>query len=230
MRHAMGAMLDRDAGMFKLAPVDATVPAGRRYLLGTMVLETTWGTATGWIVVRDVLLIGPWHHADQRSTTDRRSPTDSEADFCHEWLSHGNFPDLPWRRCLQRSALALKGLSYKVQETDDGLAGEEGAFAICSFWLVSALAEIGEHDRARTLCEKLLLLVAPRPLRRGDRPGLGPPPGQLPAGLHAPGAHQRGRARHPRRPCARARPAPAARRRARAGGQRPDRELGRPDR
>ncbi|MGZ6672095.1 MAG: trehalase-like domain-containing protein, partial [Solirubrobacteraceae bacterium] len=74
-----GAMLDRDAGMFKLAPVDATVPAGRRYLPGTMVLETTWGTATGWIVVRDVLLIGPWHHADQRSTTHRRSPTDSEA-------------------------------------------------------------------------------------------------------------------------------------------------------
>ena len=215
-----GAMLDRDAGMFKLAPVDATVPAGRRYLPGTMVLETTWGTATGWIVVRDVLLIGPWHHADQRSTTHRRSPTDSEAahvllrtlrcvngsvemrmecepkpdyarkaawweydgagyrsavgriegeaaalrlttdlrlgfeggravartrlhdgetafvalgwsehagpntydeayerlvytaDFWHEWLSHGDFPDHPWRGYLQRSALALKGLSY----------------------------------------------------------------------------------------------------------------------
>ena len=45
---------------------------------------------------------------------------------------------------------------YKVEETDDGLAGEEGTFAICSFWLVSALAEIGEHDRARALCEKML--------------------------------------------------------------------------
>jgi GH15 family glucan-1,4-alpha-glucosidase len=215
-----GAMLDRDAGMFKLAPVDATVPAGRRYLPGTMVLETTWGTATGWIVVRDVLLIGPWHHDDERSTTHRRSPTDSEAahvllrtlrcvngsvemrmecepkpdyarkaawweydgagyrsavgriegeaaplrlttdlrlgfeggravartrlhdgetafvalgwsehagpstydeayerlvytaDFWHEWLSHGDFPDHPWRGDLQRSALALKGLTY----------------------------------------------------------------------------------------------------------------------
>ena len=215
-----GAMLDRDAGRFKLAPVDATVPAGRRYLPGTMVLETTWGTATGWIVVRDVLLIGPWHHADQRSTTHRRSPTDSEAahvllrtlrcvngsvemrmecepkpdyarkaawweydgagyrsavgriegeaaalrlttdlrlgfeggravartrlhdgetafvalgwsehagpstydeayerlvytaDFWHEWLSHGDFPDHPWRGYLQRSALALKGLTH----------------------------------------------------------------------------------------------------------------------
>jgi GH15 family glucan-1,4-alpha-glucosidase len=215
-----GAMLDRDAGMFRLAPVDATVPAGRRYLPGTMVLETTWGTATGWIVVRDVLVIGPWHHDDERSTTHRRSPTDSEAahvllrtlrcvngsvemrmecepkpdyarkaawweydgagyrsavgriegqaaalrlttdlrlgfeggravartrlhdgetafvalgwsehagpstydeayerlvytaDFWHEWLSHGDFPDHPWRGYLQRSALALKGLTY----------------------------------------------------------------------------------------------------------------------
>src|SRR5882672_7676046 len=57
-----GQMLDRDAGGFRLGPVDTKVPAGRRYLPGTMVLETTWGTRTGWIIVRDVLLIGPWHH------------------------------------------------------------------------------------------------------------------------------------------------------------------------
>ncbi len=47
-------------------------------------------------------------------------------------------------------------LRYRVEETDDGLAGEEGTFAICSFWLVSALAEIGEHERARELCERML--------------------------------------------------------------------------
>ena len=47
-------------------------------------------------------------------------------------------------------------LRYKVEETDDGLRGEEGTFAICSFWLVSALAEVGETRRARELCEKLL--------------------------------------------------------------------------
>ena len=35
-------------------------------------------------------------------------------------------------------------LRYKVEETDDGLSGEEGTFLICSFWLVSALSEIGE--------------------------------------------------------------------------------------
>jgi GH15 family glucan-1,4-alpha-glucosidase len=47
-------------------------------------------------------------------------------------------------------------LRYKVEETDDGLSGEEGTFLICSFWLVSALSEIGEAERARTLCERLL--------------------------------------------------------------------------
>jgi GH15 family glucan-1,4-alpha-glucosidase len=47
-------------------------------------------------------------------------------------------------------------LRYRVQETDDGLRGDEGTFAICSFWLVSALAEIGEHRLAHELCERLL--------------------------------------------------------------------------
>jgi alpha,alpha-trehalase len=215
-----GAVLDRDAGSFRLAPAELTVPAGRRYLPGTMILETTWGTRTGWVIVRDVLLIGPWHHEDERSATHRRSPTDNDADhvllrtmrcvngavemnlecspvldygrahptweytsggyhtarataeghdtyldlttdlrlgfeghrararttlhdgdtafvalswtahgapatydeayshlvrtadFWHEWLSHGEFPDHPWRGYLQRSALTLKGLSY----------------------------------------------------------------------------------------------------------------------
>jgi alpha,alpha-trehalase len=52
-------------------------------------------------------------------------------------------------------------LRYQVDETDDGLAGEEGTFTICSFWLVSALSEIGEHRRARDLCEKILSYASP---------------------------------------------------------------------
>jgi GH15 family glucan-1,4-alpha-glucosidase len=52
-------------------------------------------------------------------------------------------------------------LRYRVHETDDGLVGEEGTFAICTFWLVSALAEIGEHDRARALCERMLGYASP---------------------------------------------------------------------
>jgi alpha,alpha-trehalase len=215
-----GAMLDRDAGTFRIGPADTMVPASRRYLPGTMVLETTWGTRLGWLIVRDVLLIGPWHDTEERSGTHRRAPTDHDADhvllrtlrcvngsvevvlecdpifdygrkyaeweyrgegytgavasaegwptkltlntdlrlgfegsrararttmrdgdyrfvslafsehpgptsyeeayervvqtadFWHEWLSHGDFPDHPWRTYLQRSALTLKGLSY----------------------------------------------------------------------------------------------------------------------
>jgi GH15 family glucan-1,4-alpha-glucosidase len=54
--------------------------------------------------------------------------------------------------------LTLDGLvlRYRTTETDDGLAGEEGTFTICSFWLVSALSEIGDKDRAKALCERLL--------------------------------------------------------------------------
>jgi GH15 family glucan-1,4-alpha-glucosidase len=75
-----GAILDRDAGVFRLGPAEVNVPASRRYLPGTMVLETSWDTKGGWIIVRDVLLIGPWHHEHDRSHTHRRAPTDYDAD------------------------------------------------------------------------------------------------------------------------------------------------------
>jgi GH15 family glucan-1,4-alpha-glucosidase len=52
-------------------------------------------------------------------------------------------------------------LRYRVDETDDGLSGEEGTFLICSFLLVAALVEIGELRRARTLCERLLSHASP---------------------------------------------------------------------
>ena len=81
-----GALLDRDAGVFRIGPADVDVPADRRYLPGTMVLETSWGTRGGWIIVRDVLLIGPWHHEEDRSHTHKRSPTDYDAD--HVLLRH----------------------------------------------------------------------------------------------------------------------------------------------
>ena len=52
-------------------------------------------------------------------------------------------------------------LRYRVDETDDGMSGEEGTFTICSFWLVSAFVEIGEISRARDLCGKLLGYASP---------------------------------------------------------------------
>ncbi len=215
-----GSILDRAAGSFRLSPTDVTVPAGRRYLPGTLVIETTWQLPTGWLITRDQLCMRAWYHHSHRSHNYRRSPTDFEAEhvllrtvrcvsgtaeinlvcepvfdygqrsgrweyhgdgYCdamvtsdgtepplrlatnlrlgfegrgayartqmregdnvfaalswgeqeppstwddaydrswrtaeywRQWLNHGEFPDHPWRIYLQRSALTLKGLTY----------------------------------------------------------------------------------------------------------------------
>jgi alpha,alpha-trehalase len=52
-------------------------------------------------------------------------------------------------------------LRYRTDETDDGLSGKEGTFLICSFWLVSALAAVGEMTRATSLMERLLRIRSP---------------------------------------------------------------------
>ena len=39
-------------------------------------------------------------------------------------------------------------LRYKVDTTDTGFEGKEGTFTICSFWLVTALAMIGEQRQS----------------------------------------------------------------------------------
>ena len=52
-------------------------------------------------------------------------------------------------------------LRYRTEETDDGLSGKEGSFLICSFWLVSALAIVGEQQQARDLMERLLRVASP---------------------------------------------------------------------
>ncbi len=52
-------------------------------------------------------------------------------------------------------------LRYRTDETDDGLSGKEGTFLICSFWLVSGLAIVGELQRARDMMERLLRIASP---------------------------------------------------------------------
>jgi alpha,alpha-trehalase len=74
-----GAILDRGAGAFRLGPTELLVPAGRRYLPGTNVLETTWQTRTGWLVVRDALTVGPWQDGS-RDLDYRRPPDDHQAE------------------------------------------------------------------------------------------------------------------------------------------------------
>jgi GH15 family glucan-1,4-alpha-glucosidase len=75
-----GAILDRGAGHFRLAPYGVSVPAARRYLPGSLILETTWQTHTGWVIVREALVQGPWHDIDRRSRTHRRTPMDWDAE------------------------------------------------------------------------------------------------------------------------------------------------------
>ena len=75
-----GAILDRGAGHFRLSPYGMSVPSARRYLPGSLILETTWQTHTGWVIVRDALVMGPWHDIDARSRTHRRTPMDWDAE------------------------------------------------------------------------------------------------------------------------------------------------------
>jgi alpha,alpha-trehalase len=70
-----GALLDRAAGLFRFGPSNAHVPQDRRYVPGTMVLETTWQTPTGWMTVHDLLVIGP-AEVEGRRADYRRAPSD----------------------------------------------------------------------------------------------------------------------------------------------------------
>ncbi|MBA2561150.1 MAG: glycoside hydrolase family 15 protein [Propionibacteriales bacterium] len=76
------AILDRAAGSFRLNPWGVEVPAARRYLPGSLMVETTWQARTGWLIVRDALTMGPWHNVENRSKTHRRPPTDFDAEHC----------------------------------------------------------------------------------------------------------------------------------------------------
>ncbi|MDQ4131994.1 MAG: glycoside hydrolase family 15 protein [Actinomycetota bacterium] len=143
-------ILDRSAGGFRLGPADVRVPAARRYLPGTMVLETSWGTDTGWIVVRDVLLIGPWHHEHELSRTHRRAPTDYDADHvllrvircfngevqveldCEPVFDYGRRP-ARWsygERSYYQGVATAEGIELELALTSDMRIGFEGGRAM----------------------------------------------------------------------------------------------------
>ena len=73
------AMLDRGAGSWRVGPYGLYVPAGRRYIPGTNIIETTWMTPQGWLRVVDALTIGPWHD-NKHGSSHTRPPTDYDAD------------------------------------------------------------------------------------------------------------------------------------------------------
>jgi len=74
-----GSLLDREAGFFRFAPFGINHPTARVYIPGTNVLETTWKTPNGWVVVREALTLGPWDHEDE-ITPHTRPPADDDAD------------------------------------------------------------------------------------------------------------------------------------------------------
>ncbi|MER5648058.1 glycoside hydrolase family 15 protein [Streptosporangium sp. NPDC002524] len=143
------AILDRGAGGFRIGPADLRVPAARRYLPGTMILETSWGTPTGWIIVRDLLLMGPWHHHEELSRTHRRAPTDYDASHvllrtvrcvsgevqvtldCEPIFDYGRRP-AHWSytdRGYHQGVATAEGETLELRLTTDMLLGFEGGRA-----------------------------------------------------------------------------------------------------
>jgi alpha,alpha-trehalase len=125
-------------------------------------LEGTWG-ATAEEIKADILE----HGVDKRGVLRQHYDTDALDASTLLAAIFGFLPDDDDR--LRASVLAIADeltdngfvLRYRTAETDDGLSGKEGTFLICSFWLVSALAMIGEEQRARDLMERLLRVASP---------------------------------------------------------------------
>ncbi len=107
------------------------------------------------------------HGVDERGVLRQHYATDALDASTLLAATFGFLPNDDTR--LRASVLAIADeltehgfvLRYKTDETDDGLSGKEGTFLICSFWLVTALAIIGELQRARDLMERLLREASP---------------------------------------------------------------------
>jgi len=56
---------------------------------------------------------------------------------------------------VDRELTSPNGFVYRYRGYDDGLGEDEGAFILCTFWLVDNLIALGELGRARALFEKL---------------------------------------------------------------------------
>src|SRR5215216_2341043 len=132
------------------------------HIRGDQDLAGTWG-ATAAEIQDDILT----HGLDQRGVLRQHYDTDALDASTLLAAIFGFLP--PDDERLRASVLAIADeltengfvLRYRTDETDDGLSGKEGTFLICSFWLVSALAIIGENQQAVDLMEKLLRIASP---------------------------------------------------------------------
>jgi GH15 family glucan-1,4-alpha-glucosidase len=132
------------------------------HIRGEPALAATWGQ-TAEEIKADILE----HGVDARGVLRQHYATDSLDASTLLAAIFGFLPGDDPR--LRASVLAIADeltengfvLRYRTDETDDGLSGKEGTFVICSFWLVSALAVIGEMQRARDLMERLVKVASP---------------------------------------------------------------------
>jgi GH15 family glucan-1,4-alpha-glucosidase len=129
---------------------------------GDTELSASWGETAAEIKA-DILE----HGVDKRGVLKQHYATDA---LDASTLLAAIFGFLPGDdRVLRASVIAVADeltdngfvLRYRTDETDDGLSGKEGTFVICSFWLVSALAIIGEMQRARELMQRLVKVASP---------------------------------------------------------------------
>jgi GH15 family glucan-1,4-alpha-glucosidase len=122
---AFGALLDRGAGSWRVGPYGIYVPAGRRYIPGTNMIETTWMTPQGWLRVVDALTIGDWHDNEEGSG-HTRPPTDYDADHLlvrvMECIQGQVAVELVCEPMLDYGAAPAK---WSVAET-----GEQGGYAV----------------------------------------------------------------------------------------------------
>jgi GH15 family glucan-1,4-alpha-glucosidase len=140
---------DERHGRWRLAPAGDVRAGSRRYRPGTLVLENDFKTAEGAVRVIDFMPRrgdGPPRLMRIVEGLRGRVPTQMEAD-----RRAGTIHAIT--RELGRDGFVSR---YSTADTDDGLAGREGQFLACSFWLVSALALSGRVEEARALFERLL--------------------------------------------------------------------------
>jgi GH15 family glucan-1,4-alpha-glucosidase len=131
-------------------------------LRGDPTLAATWSATA--VEIRDDVLA---HGVSDRGVLRQHYETDA---LDASTLLAGTFKFLePGDERLRNTVVAIADeltdngyvLRYKTDETDDGLSGKEGTFLICSFWLVGALATVGEVQRAIDLMERLLRIASP---------------------------------------------------------------------
>src|ERR671922_208241 len=106
-----GAILDRDAGIFRLGPAEVELQLTTDMNMG---FEGPRSTARTLMHEHDTLFVAlSWsEHPAPKAYQDAYDRLVWTAHHWQHWLDHGQFPDHPWRTALQRSALTLKGLSY----------------------------------------------------------------------------------------------------------------------